>query len=144
VRFAKAPRPDSRLLVRWFEPLPGSQAEGTAGAVELRFDGRGGLHFWFDRSRTQVADPDLVARYRNRVPDVGRSANVISIRLSKQDMNNPERFRIALQSASTTASDPAGVPVVAAGDAMGAESAGFEWPNGQPGVLFDPGTGPTG
>jgi hypothetical protein len=144
IRFAKAPRPDSRLLVRWFEPVPGSQTEGSAGAVELRFDGRGGLHFWFDRSRTQVADPDLVGRYRNRVPDVGRSANVISIRLSKQDLDNPERFRIALQSASTTASDPALVPVVAAGDAMGAENAGFEWPNGQPGVLFDPGTGPAG
>lgn len=142
VRLAKAPRPDSRLLVRWFEPVPGSATEGTAGAVELRFDGRGGLHFWFDRSRTDVADPDLVGRYRSRVPKVGRSANVISIRLSLQDLNNPERFRIALQSASTTASDPARIPVVAAGDAMGAENAGFEWPDGQPGALFDPGTGP--
>jgi hypothetical protein len=69
---------------------------------------------------------------------------VVSIRLSAQDMDNPERFRIALQSASTTASDPGLVPVVAAGDAMGAENAGFEWPNGQPGVLYDAGTGPMG
>jgi hypothetical protein len=144
VRFAKAPRPDSRLLVRWFEPVPGSNTEGSAGAVELRFDGRGGLHFWFDRSRSKVTDPDLVRRYRLRVPEVGRSANVVSIRLSTQDMSNPQRFRIALQSASTTASDPALIRVVAAGDAMGAENAGFEWPSGQPGVLFDPGTGPTG
>jgi hypothetical protein len=144
VRFAKAPRPDSRLLVRWFEPVPGSNTEGAAGAVELRFDGRGGLHFWFDRSRSKVTDPDLVRRYRLRVPEVGRSANVVSIRLSTQDMSNPQRFRIALQSASTTASDPALIRVVAAGDAMGAENAGFEWPSGQPGVLFDPGTGPTG
>jgi hypothetical protein len=144
VRFAKDPRPDSRLLVRWFEPVPGSNTEGSAGAVELRFDGRGGLHFWFDRSRSKVTDPDLVRRYRLRVPEVGRSANVVSIRLSTQDMSNPQRFRIALQSASTTASDPALIRVVAAGDAMGAEDAGFEWPSGQPGVLFDPGTGPTG
>lgn len=144
VRFAKAPRPDSRLLVRWFEPVPGSPTEGTAGAVELRFDGRGGLHYWFDRARSDVTDPDLVRRYAPRVPDVGRRGNVVSIRLSAQDLRNPERFRIALQSASTTASDPAGVPVVAAGDAMGGENSGFEWPNGEPGVLFDPGTGPAG
>jgi hypothetical protein len=144
VRFAKAPRPDSRLLVRWFEPVPGSNTEGSAGAVELRFDGRGGLHFWFDRSRSKVTDPDLVRRYRLRVPEVGRSANVVSIRLSTQDMSNPQRFRIALQSASTTASDPAFIPVVAAGDAMGTESSGFEWPSGQPAPLFDQGTGPAG
>ena len=144
VRFAKAPRPDSRLLVRWFNPLPGSNDVGSSGAVELRFDGRGGLHFWFDRSRSDVADPDLAPRFRLRVPKVGRSANVISIRLSAQDMSNPERFRIALQSASTTASDPAFIPVVAAGDAMGTESSGFEWPSGQPATLFDQGTGPAG
>jgi hypothetical protein len=144
VRFAKAPRPDSRLLVRWFNPLPGSNDVGSSGAVELRFDGRGGLHFWFDRSRSDVADPDLAPRFRLRVPKVGRSANVISIRLSAQDMSNPERFRIALQSASTTASDPAFIPVVAAGDAMGTESSGFEWPSGQPAPLFDQGTGPAG
>ncbi len=64
VRFAKAPRPDSRLLVRWFEPVPGSNEVGTSGAVELRFDGRGGLHFWFDRSRSDVTDPDLALRFR--------------------------------------------------------------------------------
>jgi hypothetical protein len=144
VRFAKAPRPDSRLLVRWFEPVPGSNEVGTSGAVELRFDGRGGLHYWFDRSRSDVTDPDLAPRFRSRVPKVGRSGNVISIRLSTQDMSDPERFRVALQSASTTASDPALIPVVAAGDAMGAENAGFEWPGGQSAPLFDVGTGPTG
>ena len=59
-------------------------------------------------------------------------------------MFNPERFRIALQSASTTASDPARIPVVNAGDAMGAENTGFEWPSGQAAPLFDQGTGPAG
>jgi hypothetical protein len=142
VRFAKAPRPDSRLLVRWFEPVPGSATEGAAGAVEVRFDGRGGMHFWFDRSRTAIADPDLVPRLKSRVPDVGRSGNVLSIRLSTQDLSNPERFRIALQSASTSRSDPGDVRHLSAGDTMGGDSSGFEWPNGHPGTLFDAGTGP--
>jgi hypothetical protein len=34
--------------------------------------------------------------------------------------------------------------VVAAGDAMGSENDGFEWPGGQPAPLFDAGSGPTG
>ncbi len=142
VRFAKAPRPGSRLLVRWFEPVPGSDTEGAAGAVEVRFDGRGAMHFWFDRSRTAIADPDLVRRFRPRVPAVGRSGNVLSIRLSRRDLDGPERFRIALQSASTTTSDPGDVRRFSAGDTLGAETSGVEWPGGRVAPLFDPGTGP--
>jgi hypothetical protein len=142
VRFARAPRPDSRLLVRWFEPVPGSETEGASGSVELRFDGRGGLHFWFDRLASTVADPDLATRFASRRPEVGRSGAVVSIRLSSEDMRRPERFRIALRTASSTASDPAGVPVVAAGDTLGGDTTGAEWPGGGAGPLFDPGTGP--
>ena len=105
-------------------------------------DGRGGLHFWFDRLANTVADPDLAVRFASRRPEVGRSGAVVSIRLSSEDMRRPERFRIALRTASSTASDPAGVPVVAAGDTLGGESAGAEWPGGGTGPLFDPGTGP--
>ena len=126
--------------MRWFEPVPGSNEVGTSGAVELRFDGRGGLHFWFDRSRSDVTDPDLALRFRGRVPKVGRSGNVISIRLSTQDMSNPRaasasRCRARRRRRRT----PARIPVVAAGDAMGTENAGFEWPGGQPAPLFDAG-----
>jgi hypothetical protein len=131
VRFAAPPRPDSRLLVRWFEPLPGSQATGTAGAVELRFDGRGRRHFWFDRLRSEIADPDLSSRFRSRVPEIGRSGDVLSIRLSRDDMSNPERFRIALQSASTTRSDPGDVRRVNAADALGTQRLGYDWPSGR-------------
>ncbi|MEA2179985.1 MAG: hypothetical protein QOG77_3282 [Solirubrobacteraceae bacterium] len=137
VRFAEAPRPDSRLLVRWFEPIPGSNTEGTAGAVEVRFDGRAGRHFWFDRARTTVTDPDFATRYRPRVPRIGRSGNVLSIRLSAQDMSNPERFRIALQSASTSTSDPGAVAHVSAGDTMGRQASGFDWPSGLAAPIFD-------
>jgi hypothetical protein len=144
VRFAEAPRPDSRLLVRWFEPLPGSATVGTAGAVELRFDGRGKLHFWFDRNRTTISDPDLAGRFRARKPQVGRRGSVLSIRLSTQDMRAPERFRIALQSASTTTSDPGDVPRVSAGDTMGGQTSGYEWPGGSRAPLYDIGAGPPG
>jgi hypothetical protein len=137
VRFDEAPRPDSRLLVRWFNPVPGSATEGTAGAVEVRFDGRGGRHFWFDRAQTTITDPDFATRYRSRVPRIGRSGNVLSIRLSAQDINDPERFRIALQSASTTTSDPGPVSHVSAGDTMGRQASGFEWPSGLPAPIFD-------
>jgi hypothetical protein len=143
VRFAQAPRPDSRLLVRWFQPLPGSDTVGTSGAVELRFDGRGKLHFWFDRNRNEISDPDLVARFRQRKPEVGRRGSVLSIRLSTQDLRDPARFRIALQSASTTTSDPGDVPRVSAGDTMGGQTSGYEWPGGQRAPLYDIGTGPS-
>jgi hypothetical protein len=143
VRFAQAPRPDSRLLVRWFEPLPGSETVGTSGAVELRFDGRGALHFWFDRNRSTISDPDLAPRFRARTPEVGRRGSVLSIRLSKQDIRDPERFRIALQSASTTTSDPGDVPRVSAGDTMGGQTSGYEWPGGRRAPLYDIGSGPS-
>ena len=142
VRFARAPRPDSRLLVRWFEPVPGSDSEGASGSVELRFDGRGGLHFWFDRLARSIADPDLAPRFAARVPQVGRSGAVLSIRLSASDLSGPERFRIALRTASSRAADPAGVAAVPAGDTIGAEATGVQWPDGGVGPLFDPGTGP--
>jgi hypothetical protein len=136
VRFTQAPRPDSRLLVRWFEPGSGGVTD-AAGAVEVRFDGRGGRHFWFDRARTTVTDPDLAPGFRSRVPRIGRSGSVLSIRLSAQDMNNPERFRIALQSASTSTSDPGAVAHVSAGDTMGRQASGFEWPSGLAAPIFD-------
>ena len=142
VRFAQAPRPDSRLLVRWFEPVPGSDTQGASGSVELRWDGRGGLHFWFDRSATTIADPDLASRFANRRPTVGRSGSVVSIRLSRNDLNDPERFRIALRTADSRPADPAGLGGVFAGDTLGGETSGAEWPGGTTGPLFDPGTGP--
>jgi len=142
VRFARAPRPASRLLVRWFEPVPGSDTQGASGSVELRWDGRGGLHFWFDRLATTVADPDLATRFQRRRPKVGRSGAVVSIRLSRNDMSSPERFRIALRSADSRPADPAGLGGVFAGDTLGGETSGAEWPGGTTGPLFDPGTGP--
>jgi hypothetical protein len=142
VRFAKAPRPASRLLVRWFEPVPGSDTQGASGSVELRWDGRGGTHFWFDRLATTVADPDLATRFQRRRPTVGRSGAVVSIRLSRNDMSSPERFRIALRSADSRPADPAGLGGVFAGDTLGGEASGAEWPGGTTGPLFDPGTGP--
>ena len=127
---------------RWFEPVPGSDTEGASGSVELRWDGRGGLHFWFDRVATAIADPDLASRYATRRPSVGRSGAVVSIRLSRNDMSDPERFRIALRTASSQPADPAGLGGVFAGDTLGGETSGAEWPGGGPGLLFDPGTGP--
>jgi hypothetical protein len=141
VRFAARPRPDMRLLVRWFEPVPGSNTEGVAGSVEVRIDGRGGLHYWFDQAKTTVADPDFSPRYEGRVPEVGVSGDFMSIRLSAEDLNNPERFRIALRSASSLVSDPAGPSTLAAGDTIGATTSGVEWPSGLEAPLFDPGTG---
>ena len=144
VRFAKAPRPDSRLLVRWFNPCPAATTWGARARSSCASTGAAGCTS--GSTAAAATSPIRISPCASASASrrSGAAANVISIRLSAQDMSNPERFRIALQSASTTASDPARIPVVAAGDAMGAESAGFEWPSGQPAPLFDRGPGPAG
>ena len=60
-------------------------------------------------------------------------------------MSNPERFRVALQSAS---SDGVGSGAASRSSRPATrwarENAGVEWPGGQPAPIFDVGTGPTG
>jgi hypothetical protein len=113
--------------------------------VELRFDGRGGLHFWFDSQRTSVADPDLAGRYRVREPEVGRSGSVLSVRLSAADSDGADRVRVAVRSASSAHSDPfAPTASPSAGDAIGGARSGLAWPTGGEAPLVDPRTGPPG
>ena len=135
------------LLVRWFEPAARQQRRwGHARArSSCASTGAAGLHARFDRSRSDVTDPDLAPRFQSAASRRSGAARTSS-RSASARRTCPTRSAsaIALQSASTTASDPALSPRRQRGATpMGTENSGFEWPSGQPAPLFDPGTGPS-
>ena len=138
---AAAEQPPARPLVR------ARAGQRHAGRVRLRRAAlgrpRAGCTSGSTASRRRSPTPISRAASATRRPAVGRSGAVVSIRLSRNDMSNPERFR----DRAAHGVEPAGRPGRArAASSPGTRSAarrtGAEWPGGTAGPLFDPGTGP--